>query len=382
MIIRTLTRTNQKHYIQQLLDAVYQVGYQNDPLWTPLTGREITNRRAFKTFPTGTVEIIPDESYREAKTIRANWVKKDLSSLVYREDPEQIAYCAQRPAKECLYQINRLFHTCFHPAEENVTVVVSTADKIKLSVTDNNHPFFNKGSITLPAVDVSLTLHEMVNGSEVVLDKEDCAFALNLYARKTTSRKEEAISWNPWDALGLAIALRTYAKNGKRDGLAEHGLATLPPHHHLTISEGIDYGSTNKEPFSPTVNETENGNTLMSLSYTTKHPGYPSSTKNVILVYYRRVDIRDYLKEFFNSSQDTQVLHLTLNGVNNDSDNAVLLRRLKEYLNFNLEENIVGVTGHRYNNDILVEKQADGVMFDFRHHPLLFGTLKVDFNHA
>lgn len=382
MIIRTLTKTNQKHYIQQLLDAVYEQGHTEDPIWLPLTEKDITNKEAFKAFPNSTVSIIPHEDYRNAKEIRANWVKKNLASLVYRENPEQIAYCAQRPLKDCLYQINALFHTCFHPAETNVSLEIVAADKIKLSVTDNDHPFFEKGSLVLPAVDVSLTLHEMVNGREVTLDKEDCVFALNLYSRKTTGRKEETISWNAWDALGLAIALRTYQKNGTRDGLNEHTLANLPPHHHLVIKEGIEYGETNSVPYSPTVNETEQTNTMTSLTYRTKEVGYPSSSKDLILVYYSRFDIRDYLREFFGLSQDMEKLHVTLPGLQNSSADHLLLRGLKEYLNFNLEENIVGGSGHQYNNDILIEKQSDGVMFDFRHHPLLFGTLKVDFNHA
>lgn len=381
MKLQALTKTNKKHYIQTILDAIYKAGHADDPVWLPLIPKDITNKEVFGQFPSAGVRIVPSADYKTAKEIRATWSKVNLNTLVYRYDPEPIAFSVQYPLRDCLYQINRLFNTCFHPEERNVGLEIISKEKIKLSILTDDHPFFLKGELILPAVDVSLTLNEMVNGGEVTLDKEDCAFALNLYSRKTSGRKNDNFSWNAYDALGLAIALRTYQKNGTCDGLNEHALEALPAHHHLLVRQGIIYGDNNAVPYNPTVAETERTNTTTTLRYRPSQDNFPATSNNLIIVHYSRFDIRDYLREFFNTSLDYAKLQVNNTPVNNNSPDFILIRTLKEYLNLNTEE-VVDREGRRYNQDVLVERQADGVLFDFRQHPLLFGTIKVDFNHV
>lgn len=381
MKLQALTKTNRKHYIQTILDAIYKEGHTADPIWLPLTPKDITNKEVFGRFPSAEVRIIPAAEYKTAKEIRATWTKIALNTLVYRYDPEPIAFSVQYPLRDCLYQINRLFNTCFHPEERNVGLEIISKDKIKLSILTDDHPFFYKGDLILPAVDVSLMLSEMVNGSEVTLNKEDCAFALNLYSRKTSGRKNVKYSWNAYDALGLAIALRTYQKNGTRDGLNEYALESLPPHHQLTVRNGIIYGDNNVVPYVPTVAETESTNATTTLRYRPGQDNFPATSNNLIVVHYSRIDIRDYLREYFNASLDYAKLQVMIPGVDNNVPDIDLVQKLKEYLNFNTDE-VVDRGGRRYNQDILVERQADGVLFDFRQHPLLFGTIKVDFNHV
>lgn len=384
MEIKTLTKKNRKHYIDQILTTISDKGIEKSPIWLSITHSDVTNREAFARYDktVGGVKIIPRADYKPAKMILAKFTRMRLQDLKYKEEPAQIAYGAQVPIRECLWQINRLFHTCFHPSEKNVSVELVAADKIRLSITDDNHMFFTEGSVTLPAVDVSITLNEMVGDDELILNQEDCVFALNLYARKTDARKQEQVSWNAYDALLMTIALRHYAKNGTRDGLNEYALDQLPPHHMMLIRHGLEYGETNRRPYVPTESETESTNTLTILTYRPVMEGYPSTAKNLVSVSYKRFDIQTYLKEFFKSPTSFDVLRIRLDGIHNRSKDDVLLDSFKGYLNFNMEKNIVGRSGHLYNQDILIRRQDGYVVFDFVNHPLLTGEIKVDFGDA
>ena len=384
MEIKTLTRRNKKHYIDQILTTISEQGIEKSPIWLSIRHEDVTNRQAFAAYDKtiGGLTIIPRADYKPAKTIVAKFQRMSLSDLKYKEEPAQIAYSAQVPLKECLWQINRLFHTCFHPSEKNINVEIVSKDKIKLSVTDDNHLLFNEGELILPAVDVSITLVEMVGESEITLNKEDCIFALNLYGRKTDLRKQEQVSWNAYDALFMAIALRNYPKNGTRDGLNEYALDQLPPHHMMLIRQGLDFGELNRSPFIPTLADSEQGNTLTSVTYRPLVESYPTSQKNNVTVHYRRFDIQEYLKEFYKSPTNFDVIRVQVPNVHNRSKDDVVLEAFKTYLNFNNEKNIVGHSGHLYNQDILVRRQDGKVVFDFVNHPLLTGEVKVDFGDA
>lgn len=384
MEIKTLTRKNKKHYIDQILTTISDQGIQKSPIWLSIRHEDVTNRQAFMKYNAETqgITIVPKNDWKPAKELVVQIGRANLTDLRYREEPAQIAYSSQLSLQECLWQINRLFHTCFHPEEPNVKVEIISVDKVRLSITDDNHLLFNRGSITLPAVDVSITLNEMFNGSDVTLNREDCLFALNLYGRKTDLRKQEQITWNAYDALMMAIALRDYQKNGTRDGLNEYALNDLPPHHAMLIANGMTYGDTNRNPFVPTVSETESTNALTSLSYVPELESYPTNTKNVGLVHYIRFDIQDYLKEFFKSPTEFEKLSIRIEGVHDRSKDDVLIDAFKGYLNMNTDKNIVDKNGHRYNQDILVRRKDGDVIFDFVNHPLLSGEIRVDFGDA
>lgn len=384
MEIKTLTKRNGKHYIDQILTSISDQGIEKSPIWLSIRHEDVTNRQAFGQYDQVQkgLTIIPRESYKPAKALEVKITRARLSELAYREEPAQIAYSAQLPLKECLWQINKLFHTCFHPSEKNVNVEIVSTDKIRLSITDDQHLLFEQGSITLPAVDVTITLNEMLNGTELTLNREDCLFALNLYGRKTDLRKQEQMTWNAYDALFMAIALRDYQKNGTRDGLNEYALDNLPPHHAMLIRNGLDYGDTNQTPFVPTVSETETTNALTSISYKPDLETYPTSTKNVGLIHYNRFNIQEYLKEFFKSPTEFEKLRIRVEGVHDRSQDSILIDTFKAYLNMNTDKDIVSRTGHRYNQDILVRRLDGDVVFDFTNHPLLSGEIRVDFGDA
>ena len=76
------------------------------------------------------------------------------------------------------------------------------------------------------------------------------------------------------------------------------------------------------------------------------------------------------------------MIRVQVPNVHNRSKDEVVLEAFKTYLNFNNEKNIVGHSGHLYNQDILVRRQDGKVVFDFVNHPLLTGEVKVDFGDA
>lgn len=381
-LIQASTKREPKNPIDQILHNVNEhPTWKRLPNWRAIRPIDIENKLAFQSYRKPMV-LVPPYTFAPAKEIRVDYERMSLAELTYVTNAKRVVYSAQQDLRECLWQINALFGTCFHPAEENVEVTIQDANTLLLRITDNNHLLFVQSSIAIPAVDVSLNLQEMVETTAVYLTREESYFAVSMYGKLTEKRRYESKTYNAYDALFLAIALRSYELAPKWDGLAEYEIDVLPPCHMLTLSNGIVYGKNNRVAYTPTEEDAKDYNTITKISYVPNMPGYIARNDNEIDVQYTRMDIKEYVKIHFNLAKELDVLTIRVPGVNDYSEAPELMKALRDHLSFHPIWNVQDREGHVYDQEITLTRRDGDIVFNFNRHPLLKGEIRVDFGDA